>query len=97
MDTNTSSEKEDKQAKVELLDEYRTQIKSWVWVPDGFSRSRVMYKAYREDRAEMTKGLKLLEQGKEREGWDVIQYMDTILRDLVPDDLYFYLQEKFDV
>jgi len=75
----------------EMLAEFKAAIDGWRW--PGPSDPH-MTKAYKEDRAEMRVGLMLLEKGEERQAWRLLSGMDTILRDLIPDSLYYYLEES---
>lgn len=52
-----------------------------------------LIKVHREDAKDLTKGLNMLRAGKYEEARRHFEYLDTVVRELVPDNIWDYLHE----
>lgn len=59
------------------------------WEATGYMKQdKEMVECYRKDRADLREVVSLLKRGKFEEAGSKICFLDTVVRDVVPDDIY---------
>jgi hypothetical protein len=76
----------------EWLVKFEKVIDKWRHTFDA-DRDKEMIKVHREDAKDLTKGLNMLRAGKYEEARRHFEYLDTVVRELVPDNIWDYLHE----
>lgn len=74
-----------------MLQSFKDEIDSWTWTDDESER---MLKAYAQDRSDLTKVLRLCEKGEYKKAYKLACGLDTIVRELIPESVYSYIEEK---
>jgi hypothetical protein len=79
-----------------MLQGFKDEIDSWTWTDKtgDLAEDERMLKAYAQDRKDLTKVLKLCEKGEYKKAYKLAWGLDTIVRELIPESVYSYIEEK---
>ena len=81
-----------KLTKIQLA-KFEKAIKAWV-CPDSLTSDESMVNCYAKDRRDLTVVLNNLKKGNFKKAHDKLYWLDTIVRDQVPNDVYDYVIDK---
>ena len=69
------------------LNDFEKAIKAWV-CPDSLTSDKSIVEFYKKDRADLRIALNYLKKGKTEEAIGKIYWLDTVVRDQVPQKIY---------
>jgi len=76
-----------------MLNEFEKAIKAWD-CPDSLTSDKSMVNCYNKDRRDLMVVLNNLKKGNFQKAHDKLYWLDTIVRDQVPNDVYDYVIDK---
>ena len=76
-----------------MLNDFEKAIKAWV-CPDSLTSDKSMVECYKKDRRELIVVLNNLRKGNFQKAQDKLYWLDTIVRDQVPYDVYNYVMDE---
>jgi hypothetical protein len=72
----------------EMLDNFDNVIREWKWNKGDYGDPKSMKKVYASDRKNLNSFYTLIEKGDYCKAGRYASNLDTIIRDIIPDDIY---------
>ena len=77
----------------EMLERFKTNIRAWTW---NNKKEKDMVRLCKRDRADMYKIMTLLRNKKYAEAGKAMYYLDSIVRDAIPLNLYDLMVDYYE-